>query len=821
MRINHNIAALNTYRQLSNNGTNTNKALEKLSSGLRINRAGDDAAGLAISEKMRAQVRGLEQASRNAQDGISMIQTAEGALNETHSILQRMRELANQAASDTNVGVDRDEIQKELNQLTSEINRIGNTTEFNTQKLLNGGGVDPTVAKKGSIISVPKTLSGGVGAADTLTTDLKTTYTITETFADDVATAAADGREIKFTIGEKEITLTLNDGLTAANSTATQVGIHGATTATNIADAIEASLKKAFEQDSYLSENYALTTGSDADIVIAAKAYSFSGGRATGLETGLSGNISIETDIAHTSAVTTPAVGNYATAKIDFSGKTGADLVGTSLWVSGKEIAFYDSSKGDYTGSAAFKVNVNGATTAEALVDRIVNEMFNKTGANDTKGGYQAAANESYMKDVDFFKDSGNSNVLVLHAGVDEADGKLIASGSDGNKITVEFDAALTVTSTVDSPMLSGEGIVSAKGLEDGMHTIKVTYSAANAQSGAVKGAVSGVSVSAGTTTNFESGTYRLTNSTKAASTATHAQLEKLNSDGTTWSIVAGYEDITMTDGANKIGDLTFTGVTAANFTAAAANTDAFQFTIQKQGYTAALQEANDKSTTWGPYVTVESGQKNVTLHASDGIGSVTFDVGDISKDLEVGAYTQINFVTTSSSGTEVSGGKFTAKLQIGSNTGQSVQIDIADMRAEALQISGTAASAQAGNVEGAYYTATSTVTDGTNNDKVEYALDVSTHEKATAAIKVINNAIESVSSQRSELGAYQNRLEHTINNLGTSSENLTAAESRIRDVDMAKEMMEFTKNNILAQAAQSMLAQANQQPQQVLQLLR
>lgn len=114
--------------------------MEKLSSGLRINKAGDDAAGLAISEKMRAQIRGLDQAGRNAQDGISLIQTAEGGFNETHAILQRMRELANQAANDTNVGVDRNEIQKEMNQLSSEINRIGNTTEFNTQKLLNGSG---------------------------------------------------------------------------------------------------------------------------------------------------------------------------------------------------------------------------------------------------------------------------------------------------------------------------------------------------------------------------------------------------------------------------------------------------------------------------------------------------------------------------------------------------------------------------------------------------------------------------------------------------------------------------------------------------------
>lgn len=139
MIINNNISALNTYRQLGVNNAAGAKAMEKLSSGLRINRAGDDAAGLAISEKMRAQVRGLDQASRNSQDGISMIQTAEGALQETQNILQRMRELATQAANDTNVGVDRGEIQKEINALTSEINRIGNTTEFNQQSLLNGG----------------------------------------------------------------------------------------------------------------------------------------------------------------------------------------------------------------------------------------------------------------------------------------------------------------------------------------------------------------------------------------------------------------------------------------------------------------------------------------------------------------------------------------------------------------------------------------------------------------------------------------------------------------------------------------------------------
>ena len=138
MIINHNMNALNAHRNMGVNNTNAGKSMEKLSSGLRINRAGDDAAGLAISEKMRGQIRGLEQSSRNAADGISMIQTAEGALNETTNILQRMRELAVQASNDTNTSSDREEIQKEINALTEEVDRIANNTEFNTQKLLNG-----------------------------------------------------------------------------------------------------------------------------------------------------------------------------------------------------------------------------------------------------------------------------------------------------------------------------------------------------------------------------------------------------------------------------------------------------------------------------------------------------------------------------------------------------------------------------------------------------------------------------------------------------------------------------------------------------------
>jgi len=138
MRINHNISALNSWRSINNTNTDMGKTLERLSSGLRINRAGDDAAGLAISEKMRGQIRGLDMGIKNSEDAISLIQTAEGALTEVHSILGRMRELAVQASSDTNTDVDRNQVQAELNQLREEIDRISRTTEFNTKKLLDG-----------------------------------------------------------------------------------------------------------------------------------------------------------------------------------------------------------------------------------------------------------------------------------------------------------------------------------------------------------------------------------------------------------------------------------------------------------------------------------------------------------------------------------------------------------------------------------------------------------------------------------------------------------------------------------------------------------
>lgn len=221
MRINHNISALNTYNKMTVNQNAATKNMEKLSSGQRINRAGDDAAGLAISEKMRGQIRGLEQAATNAQDGISLIQTAEGALNETHAILQRMRELSVQSANDTNTEEDRQQLQNEVDQLSNEITRIAKDTTFNNSNLLDGSfdGKFHIGANAGQNLSVNigKMDSASLGTTGTATLENMVITNgsgeaLTIKFAHDNGDSKveydADAKEIKFTFKDNEAVTT-------------------------------------------------------------------------------------------------------------------------------------------------------------------------------------------------------------------------------------------------------------------------------------------------------------------------------------------------------------------------------------------------------------------------------------------------------------------------------------------------------------------------------------------------------------------------------------------------------------------------------------
>lgn len=568
MIINHNVPALNTHRQLSINSANTNKNIEKLSSGLRINRAGDDAAGLAISEKMRGQIRGLDQASRNAQDGISLIQTAEGALNETHSILQRMRELANQSANGTNTDADRQALQDEMNQLTSEVNRIGNTTEFNTQKLLQGDG-KANLAKT-AVVADAKLATG---AAATTTEAIQTT----------AAGIAAAGNTASWVLNGQTLTVNWKAAGTGTNannsaygvtSNAADINIDAAQDAPKSAAAMADALQQMIDKNDTLKGNYTVKANGANVIVEAVKGGKFEGAAGViGASTGTA-----VTGVAANNGTTTAAVKATADIALD-AAMTDTDLnalVGKGITIAGKQVEFYNASQGTYKGQG----------------------------------------------------------------------------------IGVAIDTALAA-----APGDKGDALAKA---------------------------------------------------------------------------------IATTVGANIEG-VTVTSTAAATVTVTAN----------------------------------EGGVEGNNIEIKDG-------------------GVQKNFETS---------------FQIGANTGQSMSLSIGDMRAEALGITGKAGDAG--------FTKAATVTDGTNDVMKEAALNISTKDDASKAIEILDKATSTVSSSRSKLGAVQNRLEHTINNLGTASENLTAAESRIRDVDMAKEMMEQTKNNILAQAAQAMLAQANQQPQGVLQLLR
>ena len=550
MIINHNLMANNALRNMNINSNNASKAMEKLSSGLRINRAGDDAAGLAISEKMRGQINGLNQASSNAQDGISMVQTAEGALNETHSILQRMRTLANQAANGTNTDADRSSIQDEINQLTSEINRIGNTTEFNTQKLLNGG----------------------IGNTD----------------------------------GQK---------ITQATSAAITVGFTAGA-------AVAFSGKIQVDNVTFDLSSVSLASGANTIAAINALNNVTSGG------TKLSDLVDITDD--------------------------------------GAAIKFTDKSSGT---SSKIDINVDAAGGL--------------TAADTIASGDPTTIERAGLEATNALTDANTT----------------IAKGST-IKVTVGSDSAVEVS------------------LNDG--TEDKVYDTSNTDANVAKAAMDDV-------------------------------IKDLNAS------------------------------------------------LQKAG----LSDKVEASL---------SSDNKVQFISKDGVDiSVANGTGTPITALGTGLDTVKNVEQVVGAGAEGTG--FTTTFQIGANKGQSMTLNIADMRSAAIGITGNAG--QSG------FTSTNTVTNGTTDVKQEAALNVLTKEDASNAIDVIDKATATVSATRGQLGAVQNRLEHTINNLGVSSENLTSAESRIRDVDMAAEMSEYSKNNILSQAAQAMLAQANTQPQQVLQLLR
>jgi len=1016
MIINHNIAALNTYRQLSNNNVLSNRSLEKLSSGLRINRAGDDAAGLAISEKMRAQIRGLDQAARNAQDGISMIQTAEGALNEVHSILQRMHELANQAASDTNVDQDRSEIQKEINQLTSEINRIGNTTEFNTQKLLNGGsGKTAQIRYSVETVGDPATGSatGEVSNLYVVTSSVKAGTVEIDNFTKITdSKLAADGG----TIGSPltEVTASVASGTVVMEKSVYQAGAD-ASTALAAADISNITIQSGGGETSTFTVDFSsafagLSAGDVTSVSIGGNEYSFQiGATVVDSRNNLMNAIKADMDAgpsgynnytAITSAQVTAGAGDgqivfsanaantdFAIGTLDIKSTgddTDAEIAAKILTGGTQAIYTYEFTSG-FTAGDVFELDFGGGNTTTLVAgtdfaigptdaDTMTNLVNALNADANISGSYTATTGSPAWSG-----DSSNSITIVKNdAGVDtnaavfsaatatqtapvlgqykfeiatnfEAgqtitiDGVDLVAGSDfaiGNDITATatnllgaIQANATLNAKFDSEIYS-----TTTGLDTDKDTILLTEKVASG--GTMNDVISGgITItnqpeqkgkySIDITANFSSGdeitigskTYVAGTDFEIGSTiadSVDALITKINADG----VYNATKDDTAFVIGNKLileevvasgTDLTQSDITVTKETAQAgvfeflietnfadrdrivvggqafmAGTD-FEVGADVNETAANIKDAIAANSVLKDLYTVAVADNKITLTEKNASGvnlaQPTVSAGAIAGEFKfamnaLGAGSKVTIdgveLTLATGGTEAqtaselksliendttlnakysvavdgpnvtltqkagqesatsptlsyetkAGSGFRTLMQIGANAGQSMTLDINDMRSLALGVSSSdSAARKTVTVDGKEYevkwTSSQSVTNGTDSIGTEYALDVSNHDNATAAVEVINRAINTVSAERSKLGAFQNRLEHTINNLGTSSENLTASESRIRDVDMAKEMMEFTKMNILAQAAQAMLAQANQLPQGVLQPLR
>ena len=366
MIINHNMNALNAHRNMNVNNTAAGKSMEKLSSGLRINRAGDDAAGLAISEKMRGQIRGLTQASRNASDGISMIQTAEGALNETQNILQRMRELSVQSSNDTNTSEDRASIQKEIEQLTQEIDRIGNNTEFNTQSLLKGDGstkLDATSVTIGNMTS----------GQDIQTTEASITFKVADN------------------------TQAVNAQLKLAGQTL-DIKVEAGASKDEVAKAIKTQLEMKIEQSDVLKGQFKVTTKGESVTVEAVKNGEYSGVKGELELSGTTTNLNDNTDTAVSNGNKVTGKGTTTDAKAastEITIPTGAApiaaLIGKGITLGNTQIEFYDAGKGAYSGDAV-GVDIGKATQAQEVVAAIIAQtqdkiegatLSTKVGSND------------------------------------------------------------------------------------------------------------------------------------------------------------------------------------------------------------------------------------------------------------------------------------------------------------------------------------------------------------------------------------------------------------------------------------------------------
>ena len=885
MVVNNNIPALFSFNAVTKTGNALQKSIQKLSTGLRINSAADDAAGLAISEKMRAQIRGLDRAVANSQDGISMIQTAEGALNETHSILQRMRELSVQSANDTLTQQDRGYIQLEIDQLREEITRIGNTTQFNKKKLLNG---DAAVLWSSDNLQTKAIVNGGLRQIDQFGQKRAAEGNYNLKIRADAGQGEVKKSDI-FKIKHKDVVMnvSLNEGagasglwvnnLPAGSYTVKTVGKAGAAGVEVTGQYGIGGKYEKLEVTTALAaadhgKKFKISVGGGAateitvpaaahaasDIATAIKAANIEGltvteaaGKITMLST--KGKIKIENvDLATafgTAFPTTESTEQTATMD-DLFTLTKDDAIESNASILYEVMSVNAEAK-----TVKLKVTAN-ILNPDGTVKTVNEELTLGEGAAGKvdlgKKLGLASADDKYtlqIKDgMTGLLSAGNKFVhnVTKKAGAGEQTVQISGTQTDswkykwGTKVTDKdlnftLDAKKVTNKELhfknfylnsnNGTVYEGDIVLKTNSVELAANKTLATFEAAYI------GQVAKNDVKLRDLDKFwdAQGRFML----KDAQTLTLTQ-----GDGKQAKVTL-YANDTLKDVADKLNkaigkSVADGGLGQAQYAEPDGNkgSDHFASFVNEKtatetsesvagtfvirslvtGSTGRISFAGDEDLIKALSLNViqEAKESNYTVSATDAhtgklvvsdtkttgnrlIGALHSNI-DVEFDAMAGVKakwddkTKSYVYTTEDYKTVLHLADNTTVFQIGANEGEDMGINIGDMRAHALGL----------------------------NEVL-----VTDRESAARSITIIDNALDKVSTQRAKLGAYQNRLEHTINNLTVAGENLTAAESRIRDTDMAKEMMNFTKLNIMLQAGNAMLAQANQLPQNVLSLIR
>ncbi len=685
LTVNTNVTSLGAQRTLNNSTSSLSSSLQRLSSGLRINSAKDDAAGLSIASRMTAQIRGVGQAIRNANDGISVAQTAEGGLTQVGDMLQRMRELAVQSANGSNSAGDRKTIQNEISQLYEEIDRISGATEFNGQKLFSGN--DALNDKSFQIgANSNQTISYKIGEISTKTLGLNS--------------SVADGQAYSGRVG----TLAPNDGDLVINGKAVDFAAAGAD---NTIAKVEAAINASSSVTGVSVDAFNKLEGTSATV------------SSSKLVSGL-----------------TIKVGAGAAVTIDDSSSLEQLAENINKQVGGVTATIGDKGNLVLSNDTGDTIDVGGTTANSGLSAGSFTGMLAFKSADGA--------------DINFSTSSGTPASQLNQFGLNASSGN--GSVSSSGSITAAVGQAATITAMnaagVYDPTTNTTDVVKINGVAVGKASSQSAADGAAAIN-AIKGQT-GVSAAAKTEAAFD------------------------------------------LDFANVAGDITINGTTIT-LTAADSDVAKVVTAINASGIQGVVAEAD---TTTGRLVLRSDTGADIlmTNGAVDGTGGTGF----VTKAYDSAAGTNATAVAATGS-VGIRG-----KITLTADDGGSVRVDGDGSATGGTGLAKFGLVAQNGD-----------------DNVVGGGLNVMTVASANKAMEAIDKAINKVNEKRSELGAVQNRFSNTISNLQISSENLSASRSRIQDADFAAETAALSRNQILQQAGTAMLAQANQLPQQVMQLLR